>query len=170
MSTDRELLLAMAAGDEHAAESLYAEYAPLMTVRLRSRESDAEVIEEAVQDAFVKAWRRPEQYRDEGPLGAWLGRIADRALIDVQRRRQRPVTLPESQPSPSAEDEALADQLSPALAAAWERLPTDLRRVLQATVLDEKTVGTTSSELGVPAGTVKSRSWRARNLLRSSLS
>jgi RNA polymerase sigma-70 factor, ECF subfamily len=168
---DADLVAAMAAGDRDALRVLYDRHAPWLVLRLRRRCADPAVVEEAVQDTFLAAWRQAERFRGTGEVGAWLWGIAVRRLIDLLRRRGRTATpaLPEPAAAASAEDEALVDlELGP-MAVAMRRLSPEFRAVLQATVLDGLTTKEAAVLLGIPVGTVKTRAMRARAQLREAL-
>ena len=160
---DRELLAAVGGGEEPALRTLYDRHAPWLILRLARRCSDRDVVDEVVQDTFVAIWRKPGAYDGRGEVGAWIWGIGIRRLIDALRRRRRPepVVADPRPPQPSAEDEVLRMEVGE-IGAAVQRLPADLRAVVQATVLD----GLTSREAGlllrIPAGTVKTRMMRAR--------
>ena len=69
----------------------------------------------------------------------------------------------------SAEEEALADSMDADLATALDRLSPELRAALQMTVVDGFSTREAAAVLGVAEGTVKSRTSRARALLRHHL-
>ena len=98
--TDAELLTAIAAGDRGALESLYHRHARWLLVRLHHRCTDADLVDTALQDAFLSVWRSAGNYRpDAGEAAAWLWSIAVRRLIDQLRRHAHPCLLYTS-PSP----------------------------------------------------------------------
>ncbi|MBD0671947.1 RNA polymerase sigma factor [Streptomyces sp. CBMA156] len=173
------LLYAVADGDRVAFELLYRHYAPWLTARLRYRCADAALVDDIVQEVFVSVWRGASRYRqqDGADVAGWLWRICARRLADATRRhssRQRLQALlvrfrGHDDGSPSAEDSVLGGLAHGDLGAAIERLPTDLRAVLAATVLDGMTSKEASVALSIPEGTVKSRASRARRRLREEL-
>jgi len=169
---DAELLAAVAGGRHAALELLYERHAPWLTLRLQRRCRDVDLVDEAVQDTFLAVWRSAHRYRGQGEVAAWIWGIGVRRLIDVLRRHKtvlRPA--PESQDAePSAEDTALEGVDHGGVGAAMARLPTDLRAVLQATVVDGLSTREASRLLGIPQGTVKTRAMRARAMLRQELS
>ena len=90
MSTDVELLAAVADGSTRALEELYGRHVAWLTLRLARRCSDETLVEEVVQDAFVAVWRSAGSYDGRGEVGAWLWGIAIRRLVDALRRRPKP--------------------------------------------------------------------------------
>jgi len=169
--TDIELLAALSDGDRGALAELYARHAPWLTARLGYRCSDADVVDQAVQDTFVAVWRKPAAYRGGGEVGAWLWGIGIRRLIDQLRRRRRlSAWVPaREQVLLSAEDEVLLSVEHGRGAAALDGLSPELRAVVQATVLDGLTTREAARLLGIPSGTVKTRMMRARRQMREAL-
>ena len=149
MSTDVELLAAVADGSTRALEELYGRHVAWLTLRLARRCSDETLVEEVVQDAFVAVWRSAGSYDGRGEVGAWLWGIAIRRLVDALRRRPKPTFhLPHFSDTgaltESAEDRVLLGVQHGRLGTALDNLSPELRAVVQATVLD----GLTSREAG----------------------
>jgi len=176
MTSDADLLVAVRGGDRDALRVLHERHAPWLVLRLTRRCGDRAVVDEVVQDTFLAVWRRPEGYRGEGEVAAWIWGIGIRRLIDHLRRRPAPTPvhhtdLADAVPAtPSAEEHVLLGVEHGDLAGALNRLSPELRAVVQATVLDGLTTKEASRLLGIPAGTVKTRMMRARPILREALS
>ncbi|HVE94637.1 MAG TPA: RNA polymerase sigma factor [Acidimicrobiales bacterium] len=169
--SDRELLDAIADDGRGALEELYARHAPWLTLRLARRCPEAELVDQAVQDTFVAVWRKPNSYKGQGEVAAWIWGIGIRRLID-QLRRQPKLQWSSSTEEAlhvSAEDEVLVGVEHGDLPAAINQLSPELRLVVQATVLDGLTTREASRLLGIPTGTVKTRMARARVQLREAL-
>ena len=171
------LLRRVARGDRHAFDELYRRTAPWMTVRLRRRCADEDLVAEVLQETYLAVWRSAgSQARGVtgGSAVGWLWTIAATRLVDAFRRRARRQRLPAVSTvqtvAPAAEEEALAGGVDADLERALLALPPELREVLRAMVLDGLTVRETSVLLGVPEGTVKTRARRARIALREALS
>ena len=173
LSSDADLVAAIADGDRAALCELYLRHQPWLTARLRHRCSDLDVIAEAVQDTFVAVWRSAGHWSGAGEPTAWIWGIAIRRLIGVLRHRSRwsPVSNRVSEESTltTAEDLVLFGVAHGDLAGAIDSLPVELRAVVQATVLDGLTTREAARLLGIPAGTVKTRMMRARIQLRGAL-
>ena len=171
--TDSELLTAIAAGDRSALQELHHQHAPWIAARLRRRCADADVVAEAVQDAFVAVWKGARGWDGRGEPAAWLWGIAIRRLVSVLRSRTHWEPTTEHTDSAdvviSAEEQVLLGIEHGALAGALRDLSPELRAVVQATVLDGLTTREASLLLGIPAGTVKTRMMRAKSQLRGSL-
>jgi RNA polymerase sigma factor (sigma-70 family) len=126
--------------------------------------------EDAVQDAFVQAWRRIDSLRDPDRWSAWFRRLLVRCAVEGARKRRlvREVDLdlalemPRLEPSPQS-----AERL--ALLAAFERLdPTD-RAILSLRYFADLEMQDVADALGIPLGTAKSRLHRALGRLRERL-
>ncbi|MDQ0404761.1 RNA polymerase sigma factor [Streptomyces sp. NBC_01723] len=174
--SDGELLRAVAGdGDRRAFEELYRRYAPWLTARMRSRCSDAGVVDDVVQETFLAVWRGSARYREDGDVPGWLWRIGSRRLIDVLRgdgargRLRQALARLRHRDEVSAEERVLAGVEHGDLAGALVRLSPELRAVLQATVVDGLTTREAAVLLGIPPGTVKTRAMRARRQLREAL-
>lgn len=172
--TDEDLLRAIVDEDPAALRLLYERHAPWLTLRLRRRCNDRDLVEEVLQDTFLAIWRRPASYRGDGEVAAWVWGIAVRRLVDRLRRHPRPTaSLQEDDRAlgglPSAEEKVLVGVEYGDVAGALARLSPELRAVIQATVLDGLTTREAAALLGLPAGTVKTRAMRARRELREAL-
>lgn len=172
-----ELLRCVARGDRRAFDELYRRTAPWLTVRLRRRCADQEVVAEVLQETYLAVWRAAGSQAHASTGGSavgWMWTIAAHRLVDAFRRRARQERVPEVRTfeavAPAAEDEALAGGIDGHLESALLALPAELRQVLRAMVLDGLTARETSLVLGVPEGTVKTRARRARIALREALS
>lgn len=131
---------------------------------------DRDRMDDALQEAYLKAYRALPGFRGESSPGTWLYRIAYNACLD-ELARTRPVVSLESvrerpDPRPSAAERIPARQ---SLAAALAALPPEDRAaviLVDAHGFDYRSAG---EVLGIPAGTIASRLHRARAALRRAL-
>jgi RNA polymerase sigma-70 factor (ECF subfamily) len=172
-SSDADLIAAHAAGDPHAFAELVRRHRDRMwAVALRTLR-DPEEAADALQDAFISAFRAAASFRAESQVTTWLHRIVVNACLDRVRRRQaRPtVPLPETGPGePVADGDAMADRetrlvVGEALAA----LPEEQRVPIVLVDVEGYSVADTAKLLGIAEGTVKSRCARGRAKLAKSL-
>jgi RNA polymerase sigma-70 factor (ECF subfamily) len=157
-------------GDPEAVRAVYDRYnRPVFTVAIRAL-GDRSLAEEAVQQTFLQAWRASARFdpgRDPGP---WLYAIARRVAVDLYRRERRHET---ERDEPEV---AVLPQTFEGTWEAWEvrcaldRIPDDEREVLLATHFLGLTHDEAAERLGIPVGTVKSRSYRAHRRLAELLS
>lgn len=132
---------------------------------------DRGMAEEATQQTFVKAWRAAQSFDERRELGPWLAAIARRVAIDVYRREA--VRSADPLESVPAGDPALVatPQSAEAVYDVWEvreavaQLPPDEQEVVRLQHLEGFTHVQIAERLGIAAGTVKSRSFRAHKRL-----
>jgi RNA polymerase sigma-70 factor (ECF subfamily) len=184
-ASDAKLLAGVAERDGSALRTLYERHSAWLTIRLARRCSDPGMVDEVVQDTFLAVWRKPESYRGEGEVAAWIWGIGVRRLIDAFRRRGRGSSvLYQSLQSASfwtsqredagtvgqsAEEEVLLSVEYGDLAGALNGLSPELRTVMQLTILDGLSTREAAHLLGIPRGTVKTRMMRARLQLKEEL-
>src|SRR5258705_6685204 len=130
---------------------------------------DSGLAEEAVQEAFVRAWRAGDRFDPQiGSLRTWLFAILRNVVIDLSRARASRPALSAGGTEPSVEpiDEALnAWQVEEAM----RRIGDQHRRVLVETYYRGRPYSEVAEELGVPEGTVKSRVYYGLKALRVAL-
>jgi RNA polymerase sigma-70 factor (ECF subfamily) len=130
---------------------------------------DPEEAADAVQDAFISAYRAAGNFRAESQVTTWLHRIVVNACLDRIRRRQaRPtVPLPETgfnEPA-SPRDSISERETKLVVQAALDQLPEDQRAPILLVDVEGYSVAETAQMLGIAEGTVKSRCARGRGKL-----
>ena len=174
-ATDAELLRAVGEGDEAALRILFDRHAAWITLRLRRRTSNEELVSDALQDTFVTVWRSSSRFRGEGDVGAWIWGIAIRQLLQRFRGKRLPVPAraelisAAAQVVRSAEDELLVAVEHGDVGTALRTLSPELRTVIKATVIDGLSTREAARLLDLPHGTVKSRLRAAKSRLREEL-
>jgi RNA polymerase sigma-70 factor (ECF subfamily) len=146
----------------------------LRTAYLVAPEADAA---DAVQDAFVKAYAALSRFRAGAPVRPWLLRIVANEGRNRRRSAARRAGLaerasfaePRDAVAGSPETEVLAAETRRALLAALDRLRDEDREVIGARYLLDLSEAETAETLGLPRGTVKSRTSRALGRLRGVL-
>jgi RNA polymerase sigma factor (sigma-70 family) len=162
-------------GDEQAVREVYQRYGRLVfTVAMRVL-ADRHLAEDATQQTFLQAWRAASEFDSSRDLAPWLATIARRVAIDMQRRSaRRPATSIETA---DASNPALVS-LPPSPEAIWEtwqvrtaidELEPGERDIVRLQHLDGFTHSEIAERLGMPVGTVKSRSFRAHTRLATRL-
>ena len=138
--------------------------------RILGNRDDAE---EAVQEAFVRAWRKRDACRTPNAPLPWLLQITRNESMRLAARRSRrqaseiPEAEPEAAPSAPAADAQLDRTLtSVATEQALSALGEDERRLSRLRYEEDLTQGQVAAALGVPEGTVKVRLHRVRARLR----
>lgn len=169
--SDRELLTAHVDGDDAAFGILVARHADrLWAVALRTMRNGEEAAD-ALQDAYISAFRRAHTFRGDSQVTTWLHRIVVNACLDRIRRNKvrRADALPENldrseimaRPS-NAEHEVDVGQTRDAVRAALGELNPDQRAALVLVDLEGYSVEDAARILGCATGTIKSRCARGR--------
>ncbi|MEU8526638.1 sigma-70 family RNA polymerase sigma factor [Streptomyces sp. NPDC048629] len=134
---------------------------------------DAQRAEDLVQETMIRAWRHPEALEtDHESMRPWLFTVARRLAIDARRARMSRVKeCPHGLESSSMQAD---DPIEPSIAAldvraALRELSEEHRSVLQQVYFRGLSVNEAAEVLGVPPGTVKSRTYYALRALRKAL-
>ena len=161
---DRELLSAHCAGDPDAFGELFRRHRDRMwAVALRTT-ADPEMAADAVQEAFIAAFRGAGSFRGEAAVTTWLHRIVVNACLD-RLRRTKPVV-----PLPDADLRLLADthdhhqsvDIRLDIRAALDQLPQTQRMALILVDMHGLSIAEAASIQNVAEGTIKSRCSRGR--------
>ena len=158
--TDTELLVRVADRDYEAFEQLYHRYVRSVFGLALRRLRDRQRAEDAVQETFSAVWRSAGSYRpDRGPAAPWLYAVARNAIIDRLRARSEPPgELPETASAePGPAERAEASYVSWRVHRALEELPTREREVLELAYWSGLSQSEVAEFLGIPLGTVKTR-------------
>ncbi len=176
---DRELHRRLTHRERGAFEELYARYSAAaygLALRVTGRSALAQ---DVVHDAFLALWRAPEAFDPaRGTFRAYFLSLVHHRAVDTVRReermRQRQVRV---NPEPEAGEDVAEDVVHEAWLAdrrakvleALERLSAEQRQVLELAYFRGLTQTRIAEEIGVPLGTVKTRTLAAMRKLRQTL-
>jgi len=190
---DDALLRRIRAGDRDAFSLLMRRYNRRLYRVARSVLRDDAEAEDALQDAYLQAYRALPTFRGESALGTWLTRIVVNAALMRQRKTGRLAEVIElgadydaaaadadAATGPHSADDSPGDVEQPDLAAfrgqtrrlietGIDKLPAAFRTVFVLRAVEELTVEETAATLGIPEATVRTRYFRARAMLREAL-
>ncbi|ATO12693.1 RNA polymerase [Micromonospora sp. WMMA2032] len=177
VALDDDIVTRVRAGDREAYDLLVARHtaSAYRTALLLGAGPDAE---DVVQEAFVKAYRKLSRYRGEASFRSWLLAIVANESRNLHRSRTRRhgLTLRAATAGPTTDtttddglDAVLAAERRAALVDALRRLPARDREVIVCRYLLDLGEEETVTVLGLPRGTVKSRTHRALAKLRGLL-
>lgn len=165
-ASDEQLMRWVQADDAQAFEALYDRNVRLAWGVARSLCRDAGRAEDAMQDAFVSAWRSRASYREEtGSVRGWLMTIVRHRALDSIRREtasHRPPLAKNDYTGPdpagaSPQDEVISRSEAGALRAHLQRLPEAQAEVIALAFYGELTHAEIAQRLSLPQGTVKGR-------------
>jgi len=183
---DEELAAGTARGDHAAFEALMRRYnGKLFRVARAILKDDAEA-EDALQDAYLAAYRGIRGFRGDAQLGTWLTRIViNTALMRLRRQKRDRVVVPFNDRGSAEHDDtgrefedhtmeppsttALRGELRRMLERRIDELPVAFRTVFVMREVEDMSVQETAECLSITPATVRTRLFRARGLLRQSL-
>ncbi|WP_373304095.1 RNA polymerase sigma factor [Streptomyces subrutilus] len=164
-----------AEGDEEAFEALVHRYGPRLlrlATRLLGNGGEAE---DAVQDAFVSAWRKLPEFRGEAGFGTWIHRIVTNRCLNVLRARTSVADL-DTVPEPAAPDHAVSPAraaeshaTAEALAAAMAGLSSEQRVCWVLREVEGVPYETIADLVGISQEAVRARVFRARRCLTEAM-
>lgn len=166
------------AGDVHAFEALVRDCDEMMRGVAFRMLGSRDAMDDALQDAYVRAFRSIATFRGEARFSTWMHRIVTTTCIDHMRRRdrRRESALPDDRHDGASQlrSGASFDPASTAVgrtdvARALARLPVDQRAVVLLVDAEGYSYDEAAEVLGTTPGTVSSRITRARSTLRTLL-
>jgi RNA polymerase sigma-70 factor (ECF subfamily) len=183
--SEPELVARIARRDEAAFEVLMRRHnGQLFRVARSILKDDAEA-EDALQEAYLDAYRHMAEFRGQSRLGTWLTRIVvNHALMRLRRRKDARVVVPldewqntrVSREAEMADDKAespanatLRTEIRQLIEQQIDELPLDFRTVFVMRDVDDMTVEETAGALDIPPATVRTRLFRARARMREAL-
>ena len=171
-------------GDEGAFETLMRRHNGRLFRIIRAILRDEAEAEDALQDAYLDVYKHIGEFRGGSQLGTWLTRIAvNHALMRLRRQRRHRVVVPLHDAASGAAAEAdvtdshtesppaatLRAELRAVLERRIDELPVAFRTVFVMREVNEMPVDQIAECLSLPPATVRTRSFRARALLREAL-
>jgi RNA polymerase sigma-70 factor (ECF subfamily) len=183
---DTDLIGRIAARDESAFEALMRRYNGRLFRVARAILRDDGAAEDALQDAYLDAYRHAGDFGGRAPLSTWLTRIViNHSLMRLRKQKRDRVVIPfvtwragdaqtteidvadeKTEPPSNA---ALRGEIRRILEQRIDDLPVAFRTVLIMRDVEDMTVQETAEALGIPPATVRTRLFRARALLRQAL-
>ena len=177
---DVALIRRMVDADETALGALYDQWSRSLYSLVLHLLKDADEAEDVVEETFWQAWRKASSYEpSKGAVSTWLLTIGRRKALDRLRARKRQredparsertfadMPSPENDPSQSAEEKEVREQVRSAVRA----LPAEQREVLELGYFNGLSQSEIAEATGQPLGTVKTRMRLAMQKLREPLS
>lgn len=178
--TDQQLVVRAQRGDSRAFDLLVLKYQGRIATLVARFVNDAAEVEDVTQEAFIKAFRALPKFRGESAFYTWLYRIASNAAKNyLVARGRRPATTADVQDAEQYEEgDALREietpenayfgnELAKRVQSALEGLPEELRAALSLREFDGLSYEEIADVMACPVGTVRSRIFRAREVVDS---
>jgi RNA polymerase sigma-70 factor, ECF subfamily len=178
-----ELAARAAHGDGAAFEALMRRYNRMLFRTARAILRDDAEAEDALQEAYLQAYRALGSFRGDAELSTWLARIVANEALQRLRKHARRAEIVPLQPATDAELEQVSDterdkapevgaaraEMRRLLEAQIDALPEAYRAVFMLRAVEELSVEETAAVLELPPATVRTRLFRARSMLREAL-
>ncbi len=183
-TSDTELVLHAASGDDKAFEIIMRRHNRLLFRTARSILSNDADAEDALQEAYLRAWRGLGGFRAEAKLSTWLVRIVINQALGRLRRKSCQIIPLDTVMDPfqfeveaslaegsdrRPEQMAMRAELRRIMEARIDQLPAKYRTVFMLRAVEEMTAEEVSQALKIPEATVRTQFFRARSLLREGL-
>ena len=182
---DAALARAVEAGDLRAFERMMRQHNRALFRTARAILKDDSEAEDAVQEAYLQAYRSIAKFRGDARLSTWLVRIvANEAFGRLRRHARRAAIVPihvdddpahdvrtesEAPAMDRPDNAALRSEMRHLLESRIDALPDIYRTVFVLRAVEELSVEETAASLGIPESTARTRFFRARSLLREAL-
>ena len=182
-AADGALVERAATGNTQAFEALMRRYNRTLFRTARAILRDDAEAEDALQEAYIQAYRSLSGFRAEAKLSTWLARIVvNESLMRLRKQTRRAEIVPIQSSSAVADVEQISDtqmnkpdesaeraQMRRLLEVQIDALPDSYRTVFMLRAVEEMSVEETAAVLGIPSATVRTRFFRARSMLREGL-
>ncbi|MFI8902564.1 RNA polymerase sigma factor [Streptomyces virginiae] len=172
---DGMLAVRASEGDDDAFAVLVRRHSSRLLALAQHLLGDRADAEDAVQEAFLSAWRRLPEFHHAASFGTWMYRIVTNRCLNVLRRSPRPLPL-DALPEPAAADAGSSpprvcegDAATAALKRALLELDPDLRACWVLRELHELHYEEIAHVLGTSEQTVRGRLYRARRALTEAM-
>jgi RNA polymerase sigma-70 factor (ECF subfamily) len=173
----------IAGGDRAAFDLLMRRHNRRLYRLARATLRDDAEAEDALQDAYLAAYRSIAQFRGDSALSTWLSRLVlNECMNRLRRQKRRDNVLPMATPPADFEPDTMSathgdtpdkallrGEMRALLERKLDELPEAFRTVFVLRCVEEMSVEETAQCLDIPEATVRSRHFRARGLLRESL-
>lgn len=186
LPADAELAMRAARGDTLAFQHIMRRHNRLLFRTGRSILQNDEETQDALQEAYLRAWRSLGSFRAEARLSTWLVRIVVNEALGRLRGRRSAQVIPldtasdaaeaqgetwmHADPDEQPERQAMRGEFRSLIETRIDALPDAFRTVFVLRAVEDMSIEEVAAALEIPEATVRSRFFRARGLLREALS
>ncbi|HEY3429610.1 MAG TPA: RNA polymerase sigma factor [Cyclobacteriaceae bacterium] len=176
--TDNTIISSVLMGQTEEYEILVRRYNNMLYKTARGILSNESDIEDAMQEAYLRAFEKLHQFRRESKFSTWLTRILiNCALRQVNKLKKEPLRIDELQDDDLENFEVLKEETSPeigenlkkAVESAIDHLPSKYRVVFMMREIEQISIAETAAALDLTEENVKIRLHRAKEMLRKIL-
>ena len=164
-----ELLEQFTRGELDAFERLFRQYQGEVYGWIVRMVRNPALAEDLTIEAFWRIYRAHARFDPARSFGAWARRIATNVAIDHLKSARHEIELPSDIRAPAPADPGAQTEMQAAIAAAFRSLPAKLQAAATLALVEERPHEEVGEALGISAGAVKSRVFRATRLLRRKL-
>jgi RNA polymerase sigma-70 factor (ECF subfamily) len=162
LASDREIWSRISRGDAEAFDAFYRENAPRLHAFLRQIVGNKHAAEDILQDTFTQIWNRPSRFQPErGNLRGYLFGIGRKRAAEWWRKHSPSETESEEKASPCH------TEMASIVGDAFQRIPEEQRTLLWLREVEGQSYAELAAILDIPIGTVRSRLFAAREVLRA---
>jgi RNA polymerase sigma-70 factor, ECF subfamily len=173
-TSDEALVRAIAAGDQHAMQVLYARHSVRVYRFVLRLTNDGWLAEDLVSEVFIDVWRRADSFKAKSQVSTWMLAIARHKALSALRGRSEhqlddDTAVAIVDPADHAETTMSKRDRSTIVQHCLSQLSAVHREVLDLVYYHEKSVDEVAEIVGAPANTVKTRMFYARKRMENLL-
>jgi len=161
--------------DKQAFGVLFEYYAPRVKALMMRQGCGAETAEDLMQDTLLAVWQKAAQFcKSRSNVSAWIFTIARNKRIDRFRKQGTNHYLDVSEleledDTPGSDDQIEAFERDNIVREAAQELPSEQKQIIEMAYVEELSQSQIADKLGIPLGTVKSRTRLAFGTIRGKL-
>jgi RNA polymerase sigma-70 factor (ECF subfamily) len=170
-SAEVALLQRVAAGDRNAFAELYRRLQRPLFGYLMKLVREREMVEDVLNETMMEVWRQAARFEGRSSVNTWVFSIAHhRAVSRLRKRRETPLDEEQAaaieDEAPTPDERAISGDMSRLLGTLMEQLSFEHREILHLAYYQEFSVQEIADALDLPANTVKTRMFYARQRLK----
>jgi RNA polymerase sigma-70 factor (ECF subfamily) len=165
------LLQRVAAGDRNAFSELYRRLQRPLFGYLMKLVREREMVEDVLNETMMEVWRQAARFEGRSSVNTWVFSIAHhRAVSRLRKKRETPLDEEQAaaieDESPTPDENAMSGDMSRLIGTLMEQLSFEHREILHLAYFQEFSVQEIAEALDLPANTVKTRMFYARQRLK----